>query len=261
MPFPPNLKLLNIFNYNDLVTLLVDHYEVERSFLNIDFDFEGLFPEKPEILAFYQEIFSGIELTGQVIMYPMDLKIGLTAVTFNAADLYKFLMEDSFRVTRCHEIVRMGRQDIVFIFIDQAVIVNIDHTSHNYVARINRKITPGPELLRPTLLWSKVWLWCELNFDERIPLEKGTHLLRYDPSYSLAELSEFTGIVNELLGFYPHDPLGKKYPVIVQNVSLQTCMRIKDLLNNSGIKTVIEERSEFTNIIYLTPSRDQPDIM
>jgi len=261
MPFPTNLKLLERFDYNELVTLLVDHYEIERSFLKIDFDFEGLFPEKPEILGFYQEIFSGIELSGKVIMYPMYLEPEVVTVTFDAVDLYQFLMEDSFRLTRCHELVRMGRQDVVFIFFDQSVVVNIDHTSHNYIARIDRKIAPDKAFLRPTLLWRKIWLWAELSFEERISVEKGTYLLRYDPSYSPDELLERAVIAKELLGFYPWDPIGEKCSLIVENASLETCTRLKNLLNNSGINVLIEERKEFKSTICLGMRRNQPDVV
>ncbi len=263
MPFPSNLEIPpGSFEKNELVDLLTDHYEIEKTPLKIDFDLTMRVDfEWSELPQFYSDIFSSIELVGEVIAYPLYLKSGATAVTFAAADLYKYLLEDSFELTRGYELVDMARQDIVFIFIDQSVIVSIDHTAPSYIARINKKITPGADLLRPTLLWSKVWLWSVRYFEGWIDLEKGTYLLRYDPADSSQQLSEFSATVNELLGFYAEDPLGKKYPVIVENVSLQTCMRLGDLLNNSGIQTVIEERSDFRKTVHLFNPRDKPDII
>jgi len=48
-------------------------------------------------------------------------------------------------------------------------------------------------------------------------------------------------IVDELLEFPPGVEFGKKYPVIVENVALRSCERLRDLLNSAGVKVFMKK--------------------
>jgi len=256
LPFPPNLKVVGKWDFNKLVDLLIEHYEAEKSPLSIDFD--SLYQTPEEIRALYDGIFFGLDLKGKAMMYPIYRKPEgkAEAVTFEASDLYRFLLEEHLPLTGRHKLVGVGEEDVVFVFFDHSIIVNIDHLAKSlcYISKIGRKAVSGTHFIRPTLLWGMVFYWPGV-------LEKGMYSLIYDPSYSPDELSELAMIVDELLEFPPGVEFGKKYPVIVENVALRSCERLRDLLNSAGVKVFIEERKEFTNIIRLGMSGNQTDLI
>jgi hypothetical protein len=252
MPFPSNLKCLDQFDINRLVDLLVDHYELSKTSLEIDFD--CIYNTRNEIQELYERIFNGIKMEGTVIMYPLYRDLTVEAVMFQASELHSFLLQEHFKLTGRFKLIGVGQDDVLFVFWDQRILVNINHAGPSYISKIDNRLGEDQRPLRPTLLFSKVFLWPDV-------LEKGTFLLKYDPCYSVDELTKLSLVVDELLEFPPGVKLGQKYPIIAQNVSFDACSKLKKLFTNENIKVIIEDQPEFNNIIYFMMPTDQSDLM
>ncbi len=251
VPFPVNLKIADRFDINVLVDLLVDHYTLSKSGLEIDFD---KIYTRIEIRELYERIFRGIELEGTVVMQPLYRGARVETVTFQASDLYSFLLQEHPRLTNRFKLEGVGEEDVLFIFVDQRLLVNINHRGSSYVCRVGKNPVATLPYLRPTLLFGKVFLWPNV-------LMKGSYKLKYDSRYSQDELSKLSWVVDELLEFPPGVTLGNKYPVIAQNISLEACNNLKELLGKAGIHVTIEEEPEFKSMIQFTMPIDQPDLL
>lgn len=252
MPFPANLKCLDRFDINRLVDLLVEYYALGK--INLTIDFDQRYSTSSEIEELYTSIFSGIRMEGSVIMYPLYRGLNVETIMFQATELRLFLLQEHFKLTGRFKLVGVGQDDALFIFLNQRILVNINHAGSSYISKIDGIPTASQRYVRPTLLFSKVFSWPDM-------LEKGTYLLRYDAGYSVDELTRLSLMVDELLEFPSGVELGLKYPVITQNVSWQTCNRLKKLFNSAGINVVIEEEPEFNSTIYFMMPTDQSDLM
>jgi hypothetical protein len=249
--FPINLKISDWFDINVLVDLLVDHYTLSKSALKIDFD---KVYTRIDIKELYERIFRGIELKGTVVMQPLYRESRVETVTFQAADLYSFLLGEHPRMTKRFKLEGVGEEDVLFIFVDQRLLVNINHRGSSYICRVGKDLVATQPYLRPTLLFGKVFLWPHV-------LMKGNYKLKYDSRYSEGELSKLSLVVDDLLEFPPGVTLGKKYPFIAQNISLEACNNLKGLLGKAGIHVTIEEEFEFKNMIQFQMPIDQSDLL
>jgi hypothetical protein len=251
IPFPVNLKISEWFDINVLVDILVDHYALRKSGLEIDFD---RIYTRVEIKELYERIFEEIKLEGKVVMHPLYRESHVETVTFQASDLYSFLLQEHPRLTGRFKLEGIGEEDALFIFIDQRLGVNINHRGSSYLFKVDEKLAATQSYLRPTLLFGKVFLWPDV-------LMRGNYKLRYDLRYSEKELTELSLEVDELLEFPRGVTLGKKYPVIAQNISLEACNNLKELLGKAGIQVVIEEQPEFNSIVHFMMPTDEPDLL
>jgi hypothetical protein len=251
IPFPTNLRCLDSFDFNFLIDLLVDHYALSKFSLEIDFD---KIYTRIELKELYKSIFGRVKLEGTVIMHPLYRESGSETVTFQAPGLYSFLLQEHPRLTKRFKLEGVGEEDVLFIFVEQRIIVNINHRGSSYICTVDKELVETGRYLRPTLLFGKVFLWPDL-------LEKGNYKLKYSSDYLENELADLSLVVDEILEFPLGVKLGKKYPVIAQNISLQSCGKLKEMLDAAGVRVTIEEEPDFTSTVYYSMPTDEPDVV